>query len=337
MKENQKIFSNPISKINHFNFFDTPYVKSSLDLLPNDDSEANNDQGSGDKSLHVDGIESSSDNTSLNSEAIHNVDGTDSLSDNISLYSDSGATQDDLVITSLIDNNIVDHNSTSEGNGFNIQNVVNEPITQRRSEITSKLPTKLSDFVLDNKVKYGIDRVVNYSNLSKDNYCFATNLNKTFEPNIFHDACKNKEWIITMNNEMEALNRNKTWEITQLPLGRKPIECKWIYKVKYKSNGDIKRYKARLVAKGYNQREGVDYDKKFSPVVKIVTVRCLINIAVNNGWPLFQLDVNNAFLYGNLTEEVYMILPSGYFFVNDQRVYKLKILIWSQTSTKEME
>ncbi|GJW98868.1 ribonuclease H-like domain-containing protein [Tanacetum coccineum] len=225
-----------------------------INLLPDDDSEANNDQGSGDESPHADGTESSSDNnTSLDSEATHNVDGTYLLdSDNISLYSDSGATHDDLVITSPIDNNIVDPNSTFEGNGFNIQNVVNEPIIQRRSKRTSKLPTKLSDFVLDNKVKYGIDKV-----------------------------------IATMNNEIEALNRNETWEITQLPPGRKPIGCKWIYKVKYKSNGDIERYKARLVAKGYNQREGVDYDETFSHVVKIVTVRCLINIAVNNGWPLF--------------------------------------------------
>ena len=78
------------------------------------------------------------------------------------------------------------------------------------------------------------------------------------------------------------------------------------------------------MAKGNNQREGVDYDETFSPVVKIVTVRCLISLAVNNGWPLFQLDVNNAFLYGNLTEEVYMTLPPGYFSVNDQRICKLK-------------
>nr|GEU38019.1 hypothetical protein [Tanacetum cinerariifolium] len=88
---------------------------------------------------------------------------------------------------------------------------------------TSKLPTKLYDFVLDDKVKYKIGRVVNYSKLSKENYCFASKLNKTFEPKTFHEACNKKEWVGVMNSEMEALNRNKTWEITQLPLGRKPI------------------------------------------------------------------------------------------------------------------
>lgn len=123
---------------------------------------------------------------------------------------------------------------------------------------------------------------------------------------------------------MEALIRNETWEITELPPGIKAIGAKWIYKIKYLSNGDIERYKARLVAKGLNQREGVDYDETFSPVVKIVTVRCLISLAVNNEWPLFQLDVNNAFLYGNLTEDVYMTLPPRYFSANDQRVCKLK-------------
>ncbi|PWA81405.1 Actin-binding FH2 [Artemisia annua] len=109
--------------------------------------EAHNDQGSDDESPHVDGTESS------DSEATHNVDGTESV------HNVSGATQDDVVITPRYDNNIVDSNSTSEGNGFNIPNVVNEPITQRRSGRTSKLPTKLSDFVLDGKVKYGIDKV----------------------------------------------------------------------------------------------------------------------------------------------------------------------------------
>ena len=127
-----------------------------------------------------------------------------------------------------------------------------------------------------------------------------------------------------MNLEMEALNRNDTWVIVELPAGRRAIGCKWVFKIKYKSDGTIERYKARLVAKGYNQKEGIDYEETFSPVIKIVTVRIIISLAVHNGWPLFQLDINNAFLYGELEEDVYMQLPEGYFDKDDKRVCKLK-------------
>nr|GEX18451.1 ribonuclease H-like domain-containing protein [Tanacetum cinerariifolium] len=80
----------------------------------------------------------------------------------------------------------------------------------------------------------------------------------------------------------------------------------------------------RLVAKGYNQKEGVDYDETFSPVVKIVTVRCILSLSVFNGWSVYQLDVNNAFLYSDLEEDVYMSLPEGYFYKDDKRVYRLR-------------
>ncbi|GJV72029.1 ribonuclease H-like domain-containing protein [Tanacetum coccineum] len=113
-------------------------------------------------------------------------------------------------------------------------------------------------------------------------------------------------------NDFIALNENHTWIITDLPPGRKAIENKWIYKIKYKSSGDIDRYKARLVVKGCSQREGVDFDETFSPVVKMSTVRCLIALSVINSWPLFQLDVNNAFLYGDIDEDIYMTIPKGF-------------------------
>ncbi|XP_071740182.1 uncharacterized protein [Rutidosis leptorrhynchoides] len=152
---------------------------------------------------------------------------------------------------------------------------------------------------------------------------FVSSLEKSTEPSSYFEASQQQCWKDAMDDEMEALNRNNTWIISDLPTGRKPIGCKWIYKIKYKSNGEIERYKARLVAKRYSQREGIDYDETFSPVVKMVTVRCVLTLAVQNNWNLFQLDINNAFLYGDLSEEVYMSLPEGYYSDIGSKVCKL--------------
>lgn len=114
-----------------------------------------------------------------------------------------------------------------------------------------------------------------------------------------------------MQQELDALAHNHTWDLVPLPLGKKPIGSKWVYKVKLRSDGTLERHKARLVAQGYNQKYGIDYHDTFSPVVKITTVRCLLALAAYRKWPLFQLDVNNAFLHGDLFEEVYMKIPDG--------------------------
>ncbi|KAL6323909.1 hypothetical protein AAG906_005906 [Vitis piasezkii] len=131
------------------------------------------------------------------------------------------------------------------------------------------------------------------------------------EPSSFEQADCDPRWRQAMSTELQALERNNTWEMVPLPPGHKPIGCRWVYKIKYHSDGTIERYKARLVAKGYTQVAGIDYQETFSPTAKLTTLRYLLTIAASRNWYIHQLDVHNAFLHGNLQEEVYMTPPPG--------------------------
>ena len=111
---------------------------------------------------------------------------------------------------------------------------------------------------------------------------------------------------------MKALEKNGTWEIVDRQEGKKPVGSWWIYTVKHKLDGTLDRYKARLVAKGYTQTYVIDYEETFAPVAKINIVRILLSLTTHTGWELQQFDVKNAFLHGNLEEEVYMEIPPGF-------------------------
>lgn len=140
---------------------------------------------------------------------------------------------------------------------------------------------------------------------------FLANITGLTEPTSYAQSIHDPNWRHVMHAELEALQQNNTWSMVPLPIGHKPIGCKWVYKIKYKSDGTIERYKARLVAKGYTQVEGIDYQETFSPTAKLTTLRCLITVAAARNWFIHQLDVQNAFLHGDLHEVVYMEPPPG--------------------------
>lgn len=130
-------------------------------------------------------------------------------------------------------------------------------------------------------------------------------------------------WMKAIQEEVDALHKNSTWELTDLPPGRRAIQSKWVFKIKRNEENSIEKYKARLVAKGCSQRPGFDFNETYAPVVKLTTVRIVLALAVRFDLHIHQMDVKTAFLNGTIREEIYMKLPSG-FKSNEQKVCKLK-------------
>ena len=115
-----------------------------------------------------------------------------------------------------------------------------------------------------------------------------------------------------MMKEMESIEKNMNWELTDLPRGVKPIGVKQIFKTKFKETGEIDKFKARLLAKGYVQQYGVDYTEVFALVARLDTIRLILSIAAQYSWNVFQLDVKSAFLHDELKEEIYVQQPNGF-------------------------
>ncbi|RVW33420.1 Retrovirus-related Pol polyprotein from transposon RE1 [Vitis vinifera] len=149
-----------------------------------------------------------------------------------------------------------------------------EPIL-RRSQQPHHPPMALRDYVCN--------QVMSPNHLPP----LSSSPQKDIEPTSYAEAASHSHWQEAMQSELAALEANHTWSLTSLPPGKKPIGCRWVYKIKRQSDGTIESFKARLVAKGYTQLE------------------------VAQNWSLHQLDVNNAFLHGDLHEEIYMSPPPG--------------------------
>lgn len=132
------------------------------------------------------------------------------------------------------------------------------------------------------------------------------------EPRSFAEAEGDAAWRVAMKQEMDAVERNRTWELADLPAGHHVITLKWVFKLKRDEAGAIVKHKARLVARGFMQQEGIDFDDAFAPVARMESVRLLLALAAQEGWHVHHMDVKSAFLNGDLKEEVYVRQPPGF-------------------------
>ena len=150
------------------------------------------------------------------------------------------------------------------------------------------------------------------------------------EPRSYRQAMGSQDkddWHAAMEAEIKGLQDSGTWELVDLPQGRKAIKSKWVFKLKLDKDGEVERHKARLVAKGFEQVQGIDYEDTFAPVARLESWRYLVALAANLDWEIHQIDFHQAYLNGSLDEEVYMEQPEG-FVVAEGKVCRLRKAIY---------
>jgi hypothetical protein len=132
------------------------------------------------------------------------------------------------------------------------------------------------------------------------------------EPKNFNEDRKYDHWVKAMNDELDQIEKNNTWEMVHRREGKNIIGSKWIFKNKLNEQGQVVRNKARLVYKGYAQIEGLDFDETFAPVARLEAVRIFLAYACRKRFKVYQMDVKSDFLNGYLNEEVYMEQLEGF-------------------------
>lgn len=206
---------------------------------------------------------------------------------------------------------------------FVTYNAAASPSTLQTHHALSVSASQSSETIQGNTV-YPLTNYICDSKFSPQHQVFLAAITAGVEPKHFKEAVGQKIWDDSMVVEVVALEGQHTWDIVDLPPGKKAIESQWIYKIKYNADGTIGRHKSRVVAMGNKQVEGEDYTETFAPVIKMTMVRLLLRLVAANNWEVYQMDVNNAFLHGELEEEVYMKIPPGFRHKYPNKVCRLR-------------
>ncbi|WZZ88611.1 hypothetical protein YC2023_117190 [Brassica napus] len=191
--------------------------------------------------------------------------------------------------------------------------VQDQPVLRRSTRLRKDPSNWVNTRVYYNAqaVEHPTQAVCSFAQYPEEHCAFMVNLDKNYIPKSYEEAMLDKEWKESVRAEAGAMVKNDTWYESELPKGKKAVSSRWIFTIKYKADGQIERKKSRLVARGFTQTYGEDYIETFAPVAKLHTIRIVLSLAVNLGWGLWQMDVKNAFLQGELEDEVYMHPPPG--------------------------
>ena len=183
------------------------------------------------------------------------------------------------------------------------------PLSSLSPQISKRhrtVPVHLKDFhcyAVDDP-SYQSSSELSYSKISSHHLAYINNITNIPIPTSYAEVRKSKEW--TASKELDAMEENNTWDVVSLPKGKNAIGCRWLHTLKFNADGTLERRKSRLVAKGYTQKESLDYNEIFYPVTKMATIKLLLKISASKQWFLLQLDISNAFLNGDLEEEIYI-------------------------------
>ncbi|RVW91509.1 Retrovirus-related Pol polyprotein from transposon TNT 1-94 [Vitis vinifera] len=223
----------------------------------------------------------------------------------------------------LSDSNSQVPTSVGESQEETPSKVVEQPIVPRKSQRARKEKVLGSDEIDSQRISFYLVEGNREDIIRK----IPIVLQIEEDPKTYKEAMASRDvafWKEAINDEMDSIMSNQTWELVDLPPGSKPIGCKWVFRRKYHTDGMIQTFKARLVAKGFKQREGIDYFDTYAPVARTTSIRILFALASIHNLFVHQMDVKTAFLNGNLNEEVYMEQPEGFVLLgNENKVCKL--------------